>query len=233
MNHPTQEQWMEYLYDEIPPTQKKELESHLKGCAPCREKRAELQGTAETLDRWRVELPAKHELAPSWQPAAKWAVAAALLVTTAFATGRMSRPEVDLAALQAEISKPLEAKMQNEIQVVSARVWAAAQADLQAEFATQLQAVADKALVEANATTKEHLEQLALTLTALREEDKKSFVLTLEAFEQQRLSDLRSMREDIERVAVFSDQSYRSAQRQFVELASLNQAEENIQPEQN
>lgn len=222
---------MEYLYDEMTSAERKELDHHLKDCAPCRDQSAQFQGTAQSLDQWRVHVPARHQFASSWaarwQPGLKWAAAAALLVTTAFATGRMSRPEIDLPALQAQISGPIEEKMHQEIQATASRALAAAHEKFQADLAAQIQVVADRALAEANATTKQHLEQLALTLTTLREEDKKTLTATLDAYEQQRLSDLRNMREDIERVALFSDESHRSAQRQFVQLASLQQADQN------
>lgn len=214
---------MEYLYDEMSSAQKRELETHVKGCAPCRERRVELRGTTHSLDQWKVEAPAKHEFAARWQPGLKWAAAAALLVTTAFATGRMSRPEIDVAALQAQISKPLEEKMQREALLASERALAAAQEKFQAEIQARIQAVAAKAVAEANATTKQHLKELAVTLATLREEDKKNLAATLQTFESQRISDLRSFREDLERVALYSEQSYRTAQRQLVQLAGYTQ----------
>ena len=218
MNHPTQEQWMEYVYHEMPSPDRKELEHHLKGCPACREKAVELQGTTRTLDTWKVEVPAKHAFAARWQPGLKWAVAAALLVTTAFAAGRISEPKVDVEALQAQISKPIEEKVQRDL-LASEQARLAAHEKEMAELNLRLQAVAAKA-AEANAAAREHLEQLALNLAALREEDKKALASALQTYEAQRISDLQRFREDLEKVALYSEQSYRTAQRQLVQLAT-------------
>jgi hypothetical protein len=219
MNHPTQEQWMEYLYDEMPSPERKELESHLKGCTACREKAMELQGTTRTLDTWKVEVPAKHAFAARWQPGFKWAVAAALLVTTAFAAGRMSEPKVDVEALKAQISKPIEEKMRRDL-LASEQARIASHEKEMAVLNLRMQTVAAKAVSEANASVREHLEQLAVNLAALREEDKKALTSALQSFEAQRISDLQRFREDLEKVALYSEQSYRNAQRQLVQLAN-------------
>src|SRR5688572_28236250 len=199
MNHPTQEQWMEYLYDEIPSPQTKELETHLKSCSPCREKRAELEGTAQSLDRWRVEVAPKHEFAARWQPGVKWAAAAAILVTTAFATGRMSRPEVDLQALQTKLAQPIEESVERQIAL-----------RLQSELQT---------LQEQIAASKQQLEQFARTVATVREEDQREVFALLKQLETRQSVEYRKLRENLETVALLTDQSLKDAQRKLVQLA--------------
>ena len=65
--HPTPEEWMEYLYGEMDSPQRKSLETHLKACAPCRDKKIEFGGTMDSLDAWRVEVREKHSLASGRQ----------------------------------------------------------------------------------------------------------------------------------------------------------------------
>jgi hypothetical protein len=48
----------------------------------------------------------------------------------------------------------------------------------------------------------------------------------MKTFETQWLTEYRKMREDLERVALFSDESFRKAQRQLVQLASYTQPAE-------
>jgi hypothetical protein len=199
-NHPSEQEWMEYLYDEMGSPQRGALEAHVKDCPPCREKREGLRGTQQTLDQWEVVVPPKHQLATTWQPVVKWAAAAVLLVSTAFATGRMSRPPLDVAALQAQIAKPIEEKVQQQALAASQRAMAAAEEKMRVELRT----LADKALAEATAKTKEQLEQLATTLAALRVQDKSEVAAALEDFQNERMADYLKIRADLERVALFS-----------------------------
>jgi hypothetical protein len=232
---------MEYLYGEMQSAEKKSLETHLKGCAPCRAAKNEFTGTMETLDTWEVKLPAKHSLADArhrFQPVVKWAAAAALLVSTAFAAGRFSRP--DVAALQAQISAQVESNLKSELQapleqrfaeqmeVATERAALEAKAKVDLEIAARLNEISMRARADAVLAAEEQIEQLSITLSALREEDRQRMTTALKAIETQWLTENRKMREDLERVAVFSDESYRIAQRQLVQLASYNQT--NLEP---
>ena len=202
--HPSEQEWMEYLYDEMTSAERSAVEAHMKDCAPCQEKRDGLQGTQRSLDEWRVVVPAKHELAKGWQPVVKWAAAAVLVATTAFATGRISRAPVDVAALQAQISKPIEERVHQQMQAASEQALAAAEAKLQAQLAARLQEVTNKALAETAANTKKQLDDLAVTLAALREQDRTAVTAVLEEFESQRMAEYLKIRADLERVALFS-----------------------------
>ena len=51
----------------------------------------------------------------------------------------------------------------------------------------------------------------------------------LMAFETQWLAEYRKMREDLERVALFSDESFRKAQQQLVQLASYSEPLDNLE----
>jgi hypothetical protein len=202
--HPSEQEWMEYLYEEMAAPERSALEAHLKGCPPCHEKRESFRGTQQSLNEWRVELPAKHQFAGSWQPAWKWAAAAVLLVSTAFATGRISRPALDVEALQARISKPIEERAHQEALAASQRALAEAQEKLRAQFAAKLQEATDKALAEAAANTKKQLQELTVTLAALREQDQIKWTMALEEFESERMEEYLKFRADLERVALFS-----------------------------
>lgn len=213
---------MEYLYDEMPSAEKTTLEAHLELCAACRDKKLDLRGTAASLDQWTVQVPARHRFAVQWQPALKWAAAAALLVSTAFATGRMSRPEIDVAAIQAQVAKPIEEKLERQTQIAQLASERAMK-EFQAGLSVKLREATEKAITESAAHTRKQFEQISLALATLREEDKKALASTLQALETQRASEYRSLRQDLERVALFSDESFRSAQRQLVQLASYPQ----------
>lgn len=225
---------MDYLYGEMPSDERKTLNSHLGNCGQCRRQKAEFTGTMESLDAWRVELPAKHSLnagARRFQPVVRWAAAAALLVTTAFATGRFSKPEVDVNALQAKISAqvqsdiqtPLELRMREEIEAAAQEAVAMARAHMEMEVTARLHEITMRAQSEAMLAATDQVERLAAQLASLHDEDRKKLNQALKSFESQWLTEYRKMREDLERVALFSDQSFRKAQQQLVQLAGYTQ----------
>lgn len=225
---------MEYLYDEMDSPGRTALETHLKACVPCREKQVELSGAMDSLDAWRVQVPEKVSLKAGvnrFQPVVKWAAAAALLVTTGFAAARFSQPQIDLTALktqisaevQSEVQKPLELKMDATIEAAAQQAVANAREQLEMEVAARIQETALRARSDALLAMREQLGELQLHLATVREEDRKALNAALKKVENQWLAQLRTIREDLERVAVFSDESYRSAQRQLVQLASYTQ----------
>ena len=221
--HPTDEQWMDYLYDEMPSSGRTVLEAHVSGCPPCQQKREGFRGARQSLDEWRLETPAaKHQLTMSWQPVVKWAAAAVLLVSTAFATGRISRPALDIEALQAQISKPIEERVRQQVAAASEQALAAAEEKLRAQLAARFKEVADKALEEAAANTRKQLEELEVALEAIREHDKSMFAAALEQFEAERMAHYLKFRADLERVAMFTQN--------VAQLASLS-AEAELEPQ--
>ena len=229
MKHPTDEQWMELLYEELPPEQKAEIETHLKGCADCAQKRAMYIQTRKRLDAWNVAIPQKPRLEPQWPLAAKWAAAAALLVTTAFATGRFSKAYLDSETIQSQISRPLEEKLSREWDVkvrqqarlTAENVVESVRAKMLADVAARLEQISDKAGAEMAASK----EQAALVLAALRERDQTLYA-ALQEIESKRQTEYRSFREDLEKLALFTEHSVRSTQEQLVQLASLNETPE-------
>jgi hypothetical protein len=223
--HPTQEQWMEFIYDELDTPRKRVVQQHLNYCADCQLKKSELDRTKKSLDTWRVTVPARHQFQRNWMPAVKWAAAAAVLVTTAFATGRMSRPELDIQALQAQITKPIQesverdvqAKMKAELQIIQAET-----EKVQAQIALQVQNVSEKTMNEALAAAHRQIDQLAATVATLREEDQRAIFASIQRLQAQQMAEYRRLRKNLETVAVLTDQNLKDAQRKIVQLASYS-----------
>jgi hypothetical protein len=208
---------MELLYNELSPEQKSALETHIKNCAACAQKRATFRQTAKELDAWTVVLPEKAKLVPQWSPVIKWAAAAAVLVTTAFATGRFSKPTFDPERIQTQITEPIQEKISRDlnlkVQLLAENALQSARAQLRDDMIARF----DKWYAEMSSSK----EQAALALATLREQDKTLYAAFQEIQEKWEQDYLR-MRQDIEKVALFSEDSARSAHRQFVELASAN-----------
>jgi len=88
MTHPTEEQWMAYLYGELERKSQVALAEHLRSCPECRTQVTAWSDAKESLDGWRLsEVPAARA---NLRPLVKWGVAAALLVAVAFATGHLT-----------------------------------------------------------------------------------------------------------------------------------------------
>jgi len=88
MTHPTEEQWMSYLYGELERKSQAALAEHLRSCPECRTQVTAWSDAKESLDGWRLsEVPAARA---NLRPLVKWTAAAALLVAVAFATGRLT-----------------------------------------------------------------------------------------------------------------------------------------------
>ena len=107
MKHPPQEAWMDYIYGELPKSQRADLAAHLKSCPSCAAQVARWGAVQARLDDW--QLP---EARRPWRIAAslKWAIAAAFMMAAlgiGFSAGRASstkalRQEMQTALQQAQ-----------------------------------------------------------------------------------------------------------------------------------
>ena len=106
MKHPSPEEWMDYIYGELPKPQRADLAAHLKSCPSCAAQVARWGEVQERLDEW--QLP---ETKQSWRIPApvKWAMAAAFLIAAlgiGFGAGASStkalRQEMQVALQQAQ-----------------------------------------------------------------------------------------------------------------------------------
>jgi hypothetical protein len=113
MNHPSREEWMSYLYDELPPSSKTQLTLHLETCAACRKSVAEWQTAMKSLETW--ELSPKHSLLPAWQPFLKWGIAALFVLGLGYGIGRVSVPASNMERLRAGIETSLRPSLEKEI----------------------------------------------------------------------------------------------------------------------
>jgi hypothetical protein len=219
MKHPTEQEWMEFLYGELPAAPRGELQRHLESCELCQHHVSTWRGTMKQLDEWRVTVATKPKVFPAWAGAWKWAAAACVIFTSAFATGRLTS-EVDPKVIQASVEENLQRKIGEEATAAAEQALALAHQKWHAELAVRLDEVAQKATAEAVAANKKQLEQFSVTLAALRDEDRKTVLTFLQELDAKRVSDLRSLRQQVETMAVMTDQSLRQAERQLVQLAS-------------
>ena len=111
-NHPTREEILAKLYDELPPERHSEVAAHLGQCAECHKLATEWCDTMEQLNSWKLPAPEpqpEFESEPvDFAPYIKWALAACLVIGLGFLGGRLSAPAPDAAALSAALTPELQ-----------------------------------------------------------------------------------------------------------------------------
>ncbi|HEY1173741.1 MAG TPA: zf-HC2 domain-containing protein [Verrucomicrobiae bacterium] len=123
MKHPTQEEWMDYLYNEAPANERAKLSAHLAACPECRTQVQGWQKTMTSLDTWQPAV--KEAPAFRWMPAIRWATAAMIMLSFGFTLSRMTTPKVDVAAVEAQVRAQLTAEVKQQMQQSMAEFTAA------------------------------------------------------------------------------------------------------------
>src|SRR3989442_1787170 len=90
MNHPTREEWMSYLYDELTAEDHSSLAAHLAVCPDCKTRVSDWRSARKNLDAW--QLPARPGRVPFQRPLVRWAAAASLMIGIGFGVGRFATP---------------------------------------------------------------------------------------------------------------------------------------------
>jgi anti-sigma factor RsiW len=129
MNHPKHEDWVQYLYGEIKPDLRRQLNEHLQGCAECGEELQNWKRSLQRLDAWK--LPRTCGRLDAATPFLKWAAAALLVLGLGFGFGRLTARQVDLAKVRAQVEPGLRREfadmLRREIDKASAATLAQAQ----------------------------------------------------------------------------------------------------------
>ena len=222
MNHPAPEQWMEYLYQELPRQTRRSLNQHLGICPICREKVNSWRGVGQVLNAWKV--PAKRS--PYWieQPWLKWGIAAMLVLGLGLLIGRLTvSTSPNREALRAELREQLRADFQAQWQAMLQK----ARQDLASHIHQQNQAdlaQASAVLLEATGTeTQRILTEFIGAYEAERQKEYRTLLTALGQWESQRLDDYALMRKDLETLALTTADQIHQARNQIGRLAAFTQ----------
>src|SRR5258708_7405150 len=107
LRHPAQEEWMAYLYGEIPRPESGRLASHLRNCAECQSKVGQWRDTMSSLSEWKLAPAQPRRLE---RPVLRWAAAAAVVLGLAFGVGWVGNAAAktkDAAAVRNELRQEL------------------------------------------------------------------------------------------------------------------------------
>ena len=196
VNHPSAEAWMEFLYGEMPAPQRRELGNHLAQCPICSQQLKSWRTGMTALDEW--QLPAVRRTPSQWQPALKWATAAAAVLCIGFLLGRQTSSAAgELAALKASV----------------ARISETVERDREANAVNAL----DEATGAAQAEVVRLLADYTHAAEAVRTEDRRTTALALRQMELR----LGRLRAELETVAVNTEGSFQQTQEGLASLASM------------
>ena len=184
---------MSYLYDESPSALRAQWQTHLDGCAECREHVAAWRRAAHQMSEWQLPRRRKTHAAP----ALPWAIAAAFMALAAVGAVR-------LVSLGHEV---------NELR-------AGVQIQVQQELNAALTQMTDQASKSATADAQSLIAAVAQKLDEKRLTDQQATLTALQKLNAQRVADYAALRKELETVAVYSEAGLQRAENQISSLTS-------------
>jgi hypothetical protein len=215
MNHPTREQWMSYLYDELSAEEHSSLAAHLAVCPDCKSRLSDWRSARRSLDAWQLPLrPARVALQ---RPLLRWAAAAALII--GIGVGRFAMPATaNVGKIRAAIEPEIRQQLLQELTQL---------------LRTELDRTASATLAASGEQAKRWVEDYAQALEGRRTEESRAVYTALNTLKSQHLADFVSLKKDVDTVAVLTDAGLRRAQQQLVQLADYTQPASNSNSPQN
>lgn len=236
MNHPSREEWMEFLYEETPRPQRARLKKHLAECAECQARVNDWRACQTKLSLWETTVR-KIEAQPSFvQPVFRWALAAILMVGLGWLIGRFTAPAPDVNALRADIENALRAslldELQTRVQQQLAADWKAAlslqpgavSTSFQQDLRQGLERWSGQTLTLASASNQQLMRDFTQTYRQDREQQQQALLGLLQRAEQKNQAEHVALRRAVETVAVVAAERFQDTETQLGNLASYTQA---------
>jgi hypothetical protein len=208
MTHPTREEWMSFLYDELAADTRVALQTHLENCSDCRTQMSQWQGAAQYMSEWK--LPRRRKGA-SAAPIMRWAIAAAVVGLAIVGGLRAVALSNEVKQLRAEI-KASRVKVETALREHLAEEW---QRDLDSALAQ----VSEQAARSAGSEARTLIAAVAQKLEEKRLTDQQATLAALQKVNAQHVADYASLRKELETVAVFTESGLQRAQTQIATLS--------------
>lgn len=201
MNHPTPEDWITYLYDEAPASERPSLERHLRECPDCRrhvEGQRNAMGLLD-LDTATLAVPSRDAgLFRTWRPRLAWAAAASVMLCAGFLAGRAGR-----------VSRQ---ELRQELETV--------RTELRDRYNEDLKTLAAATVSATTQQNRQALRELRDEFVEARAQDQRQLLTVLDRMEVQRVQDYRNLSGGLVRLARETGNGFRQAEDQFNTLAS-------------
>jgi hypothetical protein len=203
MNHPEREAWVPFLFGEAAPDARRKLAAHLQSCPQCA---AEIEGWRRSLgklDRWQLP-PALSRRPEMFAPAARWALAASLVLFAGVAVGRLTASSgISREQLRAEVETAISTSVEQARSQSASSV-----SELEARLARN-----------SEAQNRQLLRAFTEAFDQAREQDRASILAVLDQVEREHAADYVALRSDLETVASAADEQLREARRRIVQIA--------------
>ena len=208
MIHPTREEWMSYLYDELAPGTRAGLQTHLDSCGECRAQVSTWQQATQQLSEWK--LPRRRKVS-SGVALTRWAIAAAIVGLAIVGGVRVKALNNDVKQLRAEM-KSNRGELETAVRQQLAE-------QMQRELNSALMQVTEQAPKGASAEAHSLIATVAQKLEEKRLADQQTTLAALQKMNAQHVADYTSFRKELETVAVFTEAGWQRAQNQIATLA--------------
>jgi hypothetical protein len=216
-NHPNREEWMGFLYEEVGNEDQLRMAAHLQECPACQRQVAAWRGTMAGLSQWQIQAPPRARRRQAWL---SWAAAAAVLLAAGISIGAASR-RPDVASLRAAIEPSIKASIEKDIQAqwqgLVEKTVAAQREQVLADVRQQI----EKTAVDSEDMRKQMAElSRAISINSAR--DHEEILTAFSEMEAQWLVAHQKLRADLETVAVSTEEGFKKAANQLVQLASYS-----------
>jgi hypothetical protein len=220
MNHPSREEWMDYLYKEAPPEMRATLTAHLASCPDCKTAVSGWQRTMKSLGIWRVET--RRALETGLGSVVKWGIAAVFLVGVGIGFGRLAPPtSAGAASLRAAILPELKQELKREFRGDLEAALLAQRTAFTNEFRQQLQSAVNEASAKVLVASGEATQRLLLDFAATYSDDAEATFALIRKIEQQHRADYADLLKKVETVAVVAEARLQRTQSQIGQLAAF------------
>ena len=202
MNHPSSEDWMDYVYGELDDQSRAVLDTHLAECAECRSQVQIWSETTECLDDWQLTPAIRSRGNGRVKQVLSWAVAALLLLSVGITIGRVTSPPApDLLQLQASLEPVIRQNLHDELtaewQQATVDMREQHRDDLRQELSTEVYELASNTVTASGAEAQRLITQFVEAYNASRTEERQALLGLLYQLESQRRTEYQVLRRDL------------------------------------
>jgi hypothetical protein len=216
LTHPSPEEWMEYLYEEVSPKQRQALAAHAESCESCRSRLANWERARGLLDQDGNSATTIRKMRTSGF--LKWAAAFAILACGIYGTVKGTVNAHQIADLRNSVEQSVRASLEPEIK----SKLAAQQTETMESLRTELAKIRENAAIAARSSDRQLLDSIAAMTSDTRAKDRDFLISALQQLEEKRSNELAALRKELETVAVLTEANFKKAQQQIVQLASFS-----------
>jgi hypothetical protein len=203
MNHPTNEQWIAYRYNELKGDERAELRKHLETCPNCAAVLESWRQAGRELDAWKVRVsPARTGSTPI---TLKWA-AVGTVIFVAFYLGTLR--QVPSGNFQAVAKAQIPAELQQEFLLI---------------LEEKMKKAQTATVVASEERTKELLKLFADQISTTQRKDLQPIYAALDKIDSQRAADYIALKKELDALAINADAELRSTARNLMQLATVAQ----------